>query len=190
MFLVAGLGNPGPDYAGHRLNVGFRVLDVLSRRLGVSFRGKFHADFAQAEARGHKVALLKPMQFMNLSGHAVRDAARFFQIAPSDVLVVHDELDLDFGVVRLKVAGGAAGHNGLRSIADCLGTLEFARVRFGVGRPRGKGADYVLSDFARPEREALPALLDRAADAVELVLDRGVRLAMNEVNRAAPPDSP
>ncbi len=184
MFLVAGLGNPGPEYAGHRHNVGFRVLDVLARRLGVGFRSKFHGELAQAEARGQKVALLKPMQFMNLSGHAVSAAAKFFQIAPADVLVVHDELDLDFGVIRFKVGGGAAGHNGLRSVTDSLGTPDFARVRFGIGRPRGKGADYVLSDFAKPEREELPALLDRAADAIELALEKGIRMAMNEVNRA------
>ncbi len=190
MFLVAGLGNPGPEYAGHRHNVGFRVLDVLARRLGAGFRSKFHGEFAQVEARGQKIALLKPMQFMNLSGHAVRDAARFFQIGPADVLVVHDELDLDFGVVRLKLGGGAAGHNGLRSVTESLATPDFARVRFGIGRPRGKGADYVLSDFARPEREALPDLLDSAADAIELALEKGVRLAMNQVNRARPAESP
>ncbi len=184
MFLIAGLGNPGPEYAGHRHNVGFRVVDVLARRLGVGFRSKFHGELGQGELAGQKVALLKPQQYMNLSGHAVRDAAKFFQIAPAEVIVVHDELDLDFGVLRLKLGGGAAGHNGLRSITDCLATPDFARLRFGIGRPRGKGADYVLSDFAKPEREELAALLDAAADALGLACEKGVQRAMNEVNRA------
>ena len=205
MGLVVGLGNPGKEYASHRHNVGFMVVDDLAPRVRAdSTREKFSGELAKGSHAGEDLALLKPLTFMNLSGDSVQPAAAFFKVPPSQVLVVHDELDLPFGEVRLKVGGGHAGHNGLRSIIQRLGSQEFARVRVGIGRPppgfRGEVADFVLSPFDALERAELADVLKRATEIVLDVLARGVAPAMNTHNkklqgakapakRAAPPRS-
>lgn len=174
MLLVAGLGNPGREYARNRHNAGYLVLDELVRRHGGSWRSKFSGRTAEAHVAGAKVVLLKPETYMNDSGRSVAAAARFFKIGPEDVLIVHDEGDFDLGRLEIKHGGGLAGHNGLRSIAQELGTQDFTRLRIGVGRPeRGDPrslADYVLADF-EPHDDA-DALVGRAADAVERYLTR------------------
>ena len=175
-FLVVGLGNPGREHAETRHNVGWMVVDELARRHGASFRGKYSGQFSEARLDDARIALLKPETYMNLSGSSVAPAARFYKLPPENVLVVHDEGDFDIGRLELKDGGGLAGHNGLRSIAQQLGTQGFLRLRIGVGRPeRGDPrplADYVLSDFA-PHDDA-EALVTRAADAVELLAARGL----------------
>lgn len=182
--LVAGLGNPGREYASHRHNVGHMVADELARRHGGSWRSKFSGDLAELRIDGARVALLKPMTYMNESGRSVGPAVRFFKLPPEDVLVVHDEGDLDLGRLQARVGGGLAGHNGLRSVAQHLGTPEFARLRVGVGRP-GRGdrrdlADYVLSDF-QPEDDA-EAVVTRATDAVETIVREGIEAAQQLFN--------
>src|SRR5437764_6861795 len=167
--LVVGLGNPGREYERNRHNVGAMVADELARRHGGSWRSKFSARIAEIRLEGHKLALLKPETYMNESGRSVGAAARFFKVEPDQVLVVHDEGDFDLGRLELKAGGGLAGHNGLRSIAQHLGTQDFLRLRIGVGRPeRGDPrtlADYVLADF--DAHDDADALIARAADAVE-----------------------
>jgi peptidyl-tRNA hydrolase, PTH1 family len=174
LLLVAGLGNPGREYARNRHNAGFLVVDELARRHGGAWRSKFSAQLAEVKVDGEKLVLLKPETYMNDSGRAVGAAARFFKVEPADVLVVHDEGDFDLGRLEIKHGGGLAGHNGLRSIAQELGTQEFTRLRIGVGRPeRGDPrtlADYVLADF-EPHDDA-DALVERAADAVESYVTR------------------
>lgn len=163
------MGNPGREYARHRHNAGYLVVDELARRHAGSWRSKFSGRTAEIHVDGSKLVLLKPETYMNDSGRAVGAAAAFFKVEPADVLVVHDEGDFDLGRLELKFGGGLAGHNGLRSIAEHLKTQEFARLRIGVGRPeRGDPrtlADYVLADF-EPHDDA-DALIARAADAVE-----------------------
>jgi peptidyl-tRNA hydrolase, PTH1 family len=182
--LVAGLGNPGRQYADTRHNVGFMVADELVRRLGGSWRGKFAGELAEVRLDGLRLALLKPQTYMNESGRSVGAAARFFKVGPEGLLVVHDEVDLDPGRLQVRLGGGLAGHNGLRSVASALGTPDFARVRIGVGRPeRGDPrpvADFVLSGFP-PEVDA-EALVSRAADAVEAIARDGVEEAQNRFN--------
>jgi PTH1 family peptidyl-tRNA hydrolase len=187
--LVVGLGNPGSRYEETRHNVGFKALDALRGGLGLpDYREKFSGAFTRGDAAGRagSVALLKPMTFMNVSGSSVQPAMAFLKVDPPDVIVMHDELDLEFGDVRLKVGGGHAGHNGLRSIIERVASPDFVRVRIGVGRPpagfRGDVADYVLSGWSPPERVELPAIVARAVDAVELVLSSGLQAAMNRVN--------
>ncbi|MEZ4469771.1 MAG: aminoacyl-tRNA hydrolase [bacterium] len=184
--LVVGLGNPGPRYAGNRHNVGFMVVDRLGDGAGLPLsRSRFNGRYATGSLEGRSVALLEPETFMNLSGQAVSPARSFFNVEVGNILVIHDELDLPFGTLRLKVGGGHAGHNGLRSIVAQLGTADFARLRVGIGRPQhGAVSDYVLSDFTREEREWLPDLLDRATEAVRLALREGPRMAMNVINVA------
>jgi peptidyl-tRNA hydrolase, PTH1 family len=174
--LVVGLGNPGREYARHRHNVGWMVVDELARRHGASWKGKFNGQLAELRIDGHRVALLKPETYMNESGRSVAAAARFYKLEPDAILVVHDEGDFDLGRLQARLGGGLAGHNGLRSIAQQLQTPEFMRLRIGVGRP-GRGdprplADYVLSDFT-PEDDAV-GLVSRAADAVETLDAEGL----------------
>jgi peptidyl-tRNA hydrolase, PTH1 family len=182
--LVVGLGNPGREYAGHRHNVGFMVVDELAKRTGASFRSKFSGDLAETRVDGVRVALLKPQTFMNESGRAVAAAARFFKVDPDALLVIHDEGDFDLGRLQVREGGGLAGHNGLRSIARALGTQDFLRVRVGVGRPergdRRPLADYVLSNF-EPHDDAV-SVVARAADAVETVAREGVEPAQQRYN--------
>jgi PTH1 family peptidyl-tRNA hydrolase len=183
--LVVGLGNPGREYARNRHNAGWLVVDELARRHGGSWRSKFSGQLAEIRLDGHKLALLKPETFMNDSGSSVGAAARFFKLDPDAVLVVHDEGDFDLGRLQLRIGGGSAGHNGLRSIAQHLKTQDFMRLRVGVGRPeRGDPrplADYLLSDFtANDDAESLVA---RAADAVETLETDGIERAQVAVNR-------
>ncbi|HLX32490.1 MAG TPA: aminoacyl-tRNA hydrolase [Gaiellaceae bacterium] len=183
--LVVGLGNPGREYAGNRHNVGAMVADELARRHGGSWRSKFSGRIAEIRLDEHKLALLRPETYMNESGRSVGAAAGFFKLEPDAVLVVHDDSDLEPGRLQLRLGGGLAGHNGLRSIAQHLKTQDFLRLRVGVGRPeRGDPralADWVLADFAPHEDAA--ALVGRAADAVETLDADGVERAQVQVNR-------
>ena len=189
MILVVGLGNPGVRYEGTRHNAGFLVADELWRRAGASapWRERFGGLLASIEIDAQRVLLLKPQGLMNRSGLSVRPTAAFYRLGAEELVVIHDELDLPFGHLRLKVGGGDAGHNGLRSISTHLGTSGFVRLRFGIGRPppefQGDMANYVLEAFAPPERAALDELVGKAADAVSLVARVGTDAAMNQVNR-------
>ena len=183
--LVVGLGNPGKEYARNRHNVGAMVVDELARRYDGSWRGKFSGRVAEIRIEGHKLALLKPETYMNESGRSVGAAVGFYKIEPEAVLVVHDESDLEPGRLQLRLGGGLAGHNGLRSIAQHLKTQEFLRLRIGIGRPeRGDLrplADWVLSDFE--PHEDVEQIVVRAADAVETLDAEGVDGAQASVNR-------
>ena len=182
--LVAGLGNPGREYASTRHNVGFLVCDELARRHGGSFRSKFSGELADVRVDGARVALLKPQTYMNESGRSVGAAARFYKLEPERLLVVHDEADLDLGRLQARAGGGLAGHNGLRSVAQHLRSQDFLRLRVGVGRPeRGDPrpvADYVLAPFS-PE-EDVEAIVGRAGDAVECVGRDGLDEARQRFN--------
>jgi peptidyl-tRNA hydrolase, PTH1 family len=177
--LVVGLGNPGREHANTRHNVGWMVVDELARRHGGSFRSKFSGQLAETRIDDARVALLKPETFMNVSGRSVQPAARFFKVEPDALLVVHDEGDFDLGRLQARLGGGLAGHNGLRSIAQQLGTQDFLRLRIGVGRPeRGDPrplADYVLSDFEPYDDSEV--IVARAADAVETIVRDGLEAA-------------
>jgi peptidyl-tRNA hydrolase, PTH1 family len=182
--LVVGLGNPGREYARHRHNAGWMVLDELARRHAASWRGKFHGQLAELRLDGHRVALLKPELYMNESGRSVSEAARFFKVEPDAILVVHDEGDFDLGRLQARKGGGLAGHNGLRSIAQHLKTPDFMRLRIGIGRP-GRGdprplADWVLSDF-QPDEDP-EGLIARAADAVEKLDAEGLDRTQAQYN--------
>ena len=186
-WLVVGLGNPGPDYAANRHNVGQMVLDILANRISASFK-THKANASVAEGRlgfgGPKVILAKPGTFMNNSGGPVSGLMKFYDVAIQNVIVIHDELDIDAGAVRVKQAGGHAGHNGLRDIIAAADSNDFARVRVGIGRPPGRmdAADFVLKNFSAEERKELPLLLALSADAVEEIVSKGVLEAMNAVN--------
>jgi PTH1 family peptidyl-tRNA hydrolase len=182
--LVAGLGNPGREYARTRHNIGWLVVEELALRHGGSFRSKFSGQLAEVRDGERRLALLKPETYMNVSGQSVGPAARFFKVLPDALLVVHDDVDLESGRLQVRLGGGLAGHNGLRSIASVLGTQDFPRLRIGVGRP-GRGdrrpvADYVLSEF-EPEVD-VEALVARAADAVELIAREGLEPAQQRFN--------
>jgi peptidyl-tRNA hydrolase, PTH1 family len=182
--LVAGLGNPGREYEHTRHNVGWLVLDELARRHGGSWRSKFSGSLAEVRLGDAKLALLKPETYMNESGRSVAAAARFFKVPVESLLVVHDDVDLEPGRLQARRGGGLAGHNGLRSLAQHLGSQDFLRLRIGVGRP-GRGdprpvADWVLSPFA-PEEDA-DALVSRAADAVETIVADGLETAQQRFN--------
>jgi peptidyl-tRNA hydrolase, PTH1 family len=181
-WLVAGLGNPGPSYAGNRHNAGSLTADVLAARAGVRFRaGKFRAMAAEGRVAGFGAIIVKPLTFMNDSGVAVAGISGYYRLDPEHIVAIHDELDLPFGTIRLKLGGGDNGHNGLRSVTAHLGTREYYRVRIGIGRPPGRmdPAVYVLRDFSAAERKELPFLLDWAADAVEALLSDGLAAAQN-----------
>lgn len=192
MLLVVGLGNPGREYASHRHNVGFMAVDALADEVRADpFREKFSGQVARAEIAGEQAILLKPMTFMNGSGRSVQPAMAFYKVEPARLLVIHDELDLPFGTVRLKVGGGHAGHNGLRSIMSHVGTGDFGRIRVGIGRPPptfgGEVADYVLSSFDAIERAALPDCLRQSVQSVLEVAARGFEAAMNVRNTRPKP---
>ncbi|HLG09177.1 MAG TPA: aminoacyl-tRNA hydrolase [Gaiellaceae bacterium] len=182
--LIAGLGNPGPRHERDRHNAGWMVVDELARRRGASFRSKFNGRLCETRMGESRVALLEPETYMNESGRSLSAAARYFKVAPEDVLVVHDDVDLEVGRLQARLGGGLAGHNGLRSIAQSLGTPEFLRLRIGVGRP-GRGdprevADYVLAPFELHEdREGI---VSRAADAVETLVSEGLSVAQQRFN--------
>lgn len=182
MFLVVGLGNPGPDYAFNRHNVGQMVIDVLAKRLGASF-SKHKANAMVAETRlgigQDKLILAKPLSYMNTSGGPVANLAKFYGISPDNVIVIHDELDIPAETVKIKFGGGHAGHNGLRDIISALGTNEYVRIRVGIGRPPGSmdTADFVLRNFSATEKKELPTTLEIAADAAEAVVRDGLTAA-------------
>jgi peptidyl-tRNA hydrolase, PTH1 family len=182
--LVAGLGNPGREYEQNRHNVGWMVADELARRHGGSWRGKFSGRLAELRVGGDRVAVLKPETYMNESGRSVGAALRFFKLPPDRLLVIHDEGDFDLGRLQVRLGGGLAGHNGLRSVARQLGTPDFLRLRVGVGRPeRGDPrplSDYVLSDF-EPQDDP-ESIVAHAADAVETVLAEGLEAAQRGYN--------
>ncbi|MCX0271044.1 aminoacyl-tRNA hydrolase [Nocardia zapadnayensis] len=184
--LVVGLGNPGPAYERTRHNVGFLVADSLAQRVGGRFTAhkKSGADLLQARLDGRQVLIAKPRSYMNLSGRPVAALARFFSVPPTEVVVIHDELDIPFGEIRLKRGGGEGGHNGLRSVSGALTSKEYLRTRIGIGRPPGRQdpADYVLKPFSSVERKELPIVVEQAADAVELLLRVGLEAAQNRLH--------
>jgi PTH1 family peptidyl-tRNA hydrolase len=202
VWLIAGLGNPGRKYERNRHNVGFRVVDELARRHDLGpLREKFGGQAAIGSIAGNRVLVLKPMEYMNLSGYAVQRAVQFHAVDPDELVVVHDEIDLPFGRLRLRAGGGHGGHNGVRSVVEQLGTGDFLRVRIGVGRPErqpngtpagtkrpggepaeGRVTSHVLGDFPADMDGEVARLVARAGDAVEAILERGIRAAMNDYN--------
>src|SRR4029079_10434640 len=184
--LVVGLGNPGPQYATTRHNLGFLVADILADRIGSGFKvhKKSGAEVVTGRLAGRSVVLAKPRCYMNESGRQVAPLAKFYSVAPADIIVIHDELDIDFGRIRLKSGGGVAGHNGLRSIGSSLGTNDFQRVRIGIGRPPGRmeGASFVLSNFNAAEWREVPTICEQAADATELLVVQCLEPAQNTVH--------
>ncbi len=184
--LVVGLGNPGPNYAATRHNLGFMVADRLAERLGSTF--KLHkrsgAEIITGRLGGHSVVVAKPRCFMNEAGRQVGPLAKFYSVPAAGVVVIHDDLDLDFGRVRLKVGGGEGGHNGLRSVASALASRDFQRVRIGIGRPPGRKdpAVFVLERFSAAEKAEVPTICEQAADATELLIELGLEPAQNRVH--------
>ncbi|HTM43756.1 MAG TPA: aminoacyl-tRNA hydrolase [Polyangiaceae bacterium] len=187
MQLVVGLGNPGARYSATRHNIGFVVLERLAQARGGQWREQFESGTADVSISGERVLLQKPQTFMNLSGFSVVKAANFFKIPAKDVIVVHDEVDLPLGDVRLKRGGGEAGHNGLRSISEQLGTQDYVRLRCGVGRPppefRGDLADFVLQAFPPEQGPQVESLVEGAIKALEMLFKLGLEQAMNQANR-------
>jgi peptidyl-tRNA hydrolase, PTH1 family len=182
-WLIVGLGNPGPEYARNRHNVGFLVADELAERAGARFkRDRSRAQLATGKLAGQAVILAKPMSYMNASGRPVAALRAFYKLPGDRIVVIHDELDIPFESIRLKFGGGDNGHNGLRSVSTALGSRDYYRIRVGIGRPPGRmdPADFVLRDFATAEREAVPEILGRAADAAEALIQRGLAVAQND----------
>lgn len=185
MKIVVGLGNPGDRYRDTRHNVGFQVVDELARRWrSDSWRRRYEAEIAEHRAIG-PVLLVKPQTFMNLSGTSVREAAKFYKVPSVDIVVIHDDLDLPPGRMRIRERGGAGGHRGIESIISQLGTDEFVRIKFGIGRPPAgwETADYVLGRFNPEEQTLIKEMTVTAADAVEMLLKEGVAPTMNRFNR-------
>ncbi|RSS61069.1 aminoacyl-tRNA hydrolase [Streptomyces sp. WAC06614] len=189
-WLVVGLGNPGGEYAGHRHNIGFMVVDLLAERMGGRFKSHGKARAQVVEGRlgapgpaSRRVVLAKPMSFMNLSGGPVAALRDFYKVPVERVVAVHDELDIDYATLRLKLGGGDNGHNGLKSMTKSFGA-DYHRVRCGIGRPPGRMqvADFVLKDFSSTERKDLPWFVDRAADAVECLVQEGLERAQSAYN--------
>ena len=191
VWLVVGLGNPGPSYAGHRHNVGYLVTSELAERMGSPFRAHKSGRAEVVEGRltppgtpGPRVVLVRPRTYMNETGGPVKQLASFYKVGPDHIVAVHDELDLPFDTMRVKLGGGDNGHNGLRSLRGALGTGDFYRVRLGIGRPRGRQdvSDFVLSDYSPAERKALPLQVSTAADAVESLLSDGLERTQGRFN--------
>jgi peptidyl-tRNA hydrolase, PTH1 family len=191
VWLVVGLGNPGPSYAGHRHNVGYLVADELARRLGSSWRAHKSGRADVVEGRlgvpgtpGPRLVLARPRCYMNETGGPVKALATFYKVPPERIIAIHDELDIGFGTLRTKLGGGDNGHNGLRSMRSSLGTGDFYRVRCGIGRPPGRQdvADFVLSDYSSVERKELPFQVDHAADAVETLITEGLERTQQRFN--------
>ncbi|MFF7182728.1 aminoacyl-tRNA hydrolase [Streptomyces sp. NPDC008121] len=189
-WLIVGLGNPGPEYAAHRHNVGFMVVDLLAARIGGKFKRAQKAQAQVVEGRmgppgpaNRRVILAKPMSYMNLSGGPVTALRDFYKVPTARIVAVHDELDIDYGVLRLKLGGGDNGHNGLKSMTKAMGA-DYHRLRFGIGRPPGRMqvADFVLKDFSSSERKELDYFVDRAADGVECLVAEGLERAQSAYN--------
>ncbi|MEV8319533.1 aminoacyl-tRNA hydrolase [Streptomyces sp. NPDC059900] len=189
-WLIVGLGNPGPGYAMNRHNVGFMVADLLAKRIGGSFKRSGRAQAQVLEGRigpagplSRRVVLAKPMSYMNVSGGPVTALRDFYKVPTANIVAVHDELDIDYGTLRLKLGGGDNGHNGLKSMTKAMGS-DYHRVRFGIGRPPGRMqvADFVLKDFASAERKELDYFVDRAADSAEALVTEGLERAQSSYN--------
>jgi len=189
-WLIVGLGNPGPEYASNRHNVGFMVVDLLAGRIGGKFKRAGKAQAQVVEGRigppgpaGRRVILAKPMSYMNLSGGPVTALRDFYKVPTAQIVAIHDELDIDYGVLRLKLGGGDNGHNGLKSMTKAMGP-DYHRVRFGIGRPPGRMqvADFVLKDFSSAERKELDYFVDRSADSVECLVTEGLERAQSAYN--------
>jgi PTH1 family peptidyl-tRNA hydrolase len=187
-FLIVGLGNPGPGYAGNRHNVGAMVLDELAVRAGIRLSpgkgARARAVAGEGRLAGRRVVLARPLTYMNESGGPVRGLLDYHHLPAEDLVVIHDELDIPFSAVRLKRGGGEGGHNGLRSVSRSTGTKDYLRVRVGIGRPPGRqeAASFVLKDFSAVERKELDLLIAEAADALEALLARGLEASQNEVH--------
>jgi PTH1 family peptidyl-tRNA hydrolase len=184
-YLIAGLGNPGPEYARSRHNVGWLVAERLAERYDLSFdKIQLKGRVALGNAHGQRVILVRPLTYMNSSGESVVPLMRFYKVPTTNLLVVYDELDIPFNTLRLRPAGGAGGHGGMKSIIRSLGSQDFARLRVGVGRPPAgwDPADFVLAQWTKDEQSQVPALVDRAADAADLWLTDGILTAMNRFN--------
>ncbi len=189
-WLIVGLGNPGPEYANNRHNVGFMVADLLAERIGGKFKRAGKAQAQVLEGRlgapgpaSRRIVLVKPMSYMNLSGGPVNALRDFYKVPVANIVAVHDELDIDYGTLRLKLGGGDNGHNGLKSMTKAMGP-DYHRVRFGIGRPPGRMqvADFVLKDFSSTERKELDFLVDRATDSVECLVSEGLERAQSAYN--------
>ena len=187
-WLIVGLGNPGPEYAKTRHNCGFRALDILAQKLGCKVdKGKFEGLYGQTTYEGHKLYLLKPLTYMNLSGRSVLQLSAYFNIPPQRIVVIFDDISLDIGRLRIRSNGSAGGHNGIKSIISQLGSQDFPRVKVGVGakpNPDFDLADWVLSAFSASEEKSLQATLDRAADAALCIVSQGTMEAANRFNAA------
>ena len=190
MKLIVGLGNPGREYSGTRHNIGFAVLGSLARKHGINFDKRCcHSRAGEGRIAGQEVAFAKPQTYMNLSGDAVSALIRRYKIKLADILVIHDDLDLPLGKIRLRAGGSAGGHNGLKSIIASVGSMEFARLKIGIGRPEIAGierrdvVDHVLSDFDAADRKIAEEAVIRAVEATEMVLEDGLEAAMNKFNR-------
>ncbi len=185
-WLIVGLGNPGPKYESTRHNIGYLVLDVLAEQLGTSFKKhpSAHADFATGNLDGTRIELMRSRSYMNESGGPVKAAMAYSKIAPTNLIVVHDEMDIPFDSIKIKIGGGNAGHNGLKSISGALGTQDYVRVRMGVDRPPGQmdSASYVLKPFSAAERKVLPNFCADGADVVESIIRRVLEATQNEVH--------
>ncbi|MDT0202302.1 aminoacyl-tRNA hydrolase [Nocardioides sp. AE5] len=191
VWLVVGLGNPGPSYAGHRHNIGHFVVDELASRMGAGFKAHKSGRADVVEGRlappgtpGPRVVLMKARSYMNESGGPVSTVAKFYGVPAERIIAIHDELDIDFGTLRLKLGGGDNGHNGLRSMRNSLGTGDFYRVRAGIGRPPGRQpvADFVLSNYSTTEKKELPFQVDDAADAIEMLIEQGLARTQSRFN--------
>jgi peptidyl-tRNA hydrolase, PTH1 family len=184
--LVVGLGNPGENYARTRHNLGFMIADLLAARMGAKFKAhkRSGAEVVTGRLGAHSIVLAKPRCYMNESGRQVGPLAKFYSVPPADIILIHDELDLEFGCIRLKFGGGEGGHNGVRSVASALGTKDFQRVRIGIGRPPGRKdpAAFVLENFTAAERADVPTICEQAADATELLIELGLEPAQNRVH--------
>lgn len=187
MRIAVGLGNPGREYANTRHNLGFMVIDELARRHHAeAFRRRFRAEIASALVESEKVILVKPQTYMNLSGHSVREVRNWYHAEVTDILVVHDDLDLTFGQLRMRARGSAGGHNGLASIVEQLGTRDVSRLKIGIGRGRSAPRSHVLTRFSKREEGDLQKIVSAAADAVEIWLESDILEAMNVVNGRDP----
>ena len=184
MFLLVGLGNPGSKYADNRHNIGFKAILEIKDRFNFSdFTNKYQGLYTSGIINGHKVHMLMPQTYMNKSGHSVAELARFFRIKPENIIVFHDELDIDPLKVKMKIGGGEGGHNGLKSISSCIGSKNYQRIRLGVGHPgdKNKVADYVLKDFSKDQAQQFEDILYYVARTVPTLLDEGISKASNEL---------
>ena len=182
-YLLVGLGNPGPRYVNTRHNIGFQVIDTLARSLPAClFQNKLQALVADTSIDTHRVLLVKPQTFMNRSGQSVSEIASFFKVAPQNIIVIIDDLDLPVASLRIRKCGGPGGHNGVQSIIEQLGTESFPRIRIGIGR-EGDASSHVLSEFNKPERELIEGVIERAVSAIKCLVTEGIDRAMNTYNR-------